>query len=204
MPYLVRKAPNMENNFKSTALIACRRLLQPVVRFLLLGGVTWKEFAEVSKTVFVQVATDEFGIRGRPTNMAKVAILTGVNRREVARQRQLIDEQALPEPVYLNAAQRLLSRWHQDPDYLDSDGLPRKLPVEGAAPSFDDLCLRCAGDMPASALLKELRAVGAVGILGDGQVRALSRTYTPLQMDPDKVLRAGSVLSTSVPRSCTT
>lgn len=184
----------MERTPKSVAMMACRRLLQPVVRLLLLGGVTWKEFAEVSKTVFVQVATDEFGIRGRPTNMAKVAILTGINRREVARQRQLVDEQSPEEPVYLNAAQRLLSGWHQDSDYLDPAGLPRLLSVEGTAPSFADLCARYAGDMPASALLKELRAVGAVAAEGEGLVSARSRIYIPLPMDPDKVLRAGSVL----------
>jgi hypothetical protein len=45
-----------------------------------------------------------------------------------------------------------------------------------------------------SALLKELRAVGAVRQERDG-VRAVTRTYIPQQMDPDKVLRAGDVLN---------
>jgi len=31
------------------------------------------------------------------------------------------------------------------------------------APSFSDLCVRYAGDIPATALLKELRKVGAAG-----------------------------------------
>ena len=100
---------NTGTGVKTPTLSASRRLLEPVVRLLLRSGITWKEFAEVAKTAFVQVATDEYGIRGRPTNLARVAILTGINRREVARQRQLTESDQPAQPVFMNAAQRLLS-----------------------------------------------------------------------------------------------
>ena len=180
---------------KGKTLSACRRLLEPVARLLLRSGVTWKEFSEVAKTMFVQVATDEFGIRGRPTNLSRVAILTGINRREVARQRALGEAEQVQAPVFLNAAQRLLSGWHQDPDYVDSEGAPRPIALEGPAPSFLDLCARYSGDLPSSALLKELRSIGAVRKDPDGRLRAVARTYIPLQLDPDKILRAGDVLN---------
>jgi hypothetical protein len=186
---------NTANPARTSTLSASRRLLEPVVRLLLRSGVTWKEFAEVAKTVFVRVATDEFGIRGRPTNLSRVAILTGINRREVARQRQHDAGDAPAQPTFLNAAQRLLSGWHQDPDYTDSSGAPLAIPLEGAAPSFADLCDRHGGDLPASALLKELRSVGAVRPDATGRLVAASRTYIPLQMDPDKILRAGDVFN---------
>jgi len=185
----------METRAKGQTLSACRRLLEPVVRLLLRSGITWREFSEAAKTVFVQVATDEFGIRGRPTNLARVAILTGINRREVARQRAQAEDEEVDAPVFLNAAQRLLSGWHQDPDYVDSDREARPIALEGPAPSFADLCVRHGGDLPSSALLKELRSVGAVRIEADGRLRAVARTYIPLQLDPDKILRAGDVLN---------
>jgi hypothetical protein len=185
---------NTADAAKAATLSASRRLLQPVVRLLLRSGITWKEFAEVAKTVFVQVATDEYGIRGRPTNLARVAILTGINRREVARQRHGAAAEPA-QPVFLNAAQRLLSAWHQDPDYLEANGQPRAIPAEGPPPSFADLCSRHSGDLPASALLKELRSVGAVRANADGRWVAAARTYIPLQMDPDKIVRAGDVLN---------
>jgi hypothetical protein len=184
----------MDADTKSPTLLATRRLLKPVVRWLLRGGVTWKEFADLSRSVFVEVATEEFGIRGRPTNLTRVAIVTGINRREVARQRAELDAEVPQEPVYLNAAQRILSAWHQEPSYLDAARMPRVIPLDGPAPSFADLCDRHGGDLPMSALLKELRAVGAVRQERDG-VRAVTRTYIPQQMDPDKVLRAGDVLN---------
>ncbi len=62
----------MSENGKSTILRAFRLLLQPIVRTLVRSGVTWKEAAEVCKTTFVEVATSEFGLHGRPTNMSRV------------------------------------------------------------------------------------------------------------------------------------
>ena len=184
----------MAENLKLSVLMACRQLLRPIVRFLIKAGVSWRDFSEVSKTAYVEVATAEFGIRGRPTNSSKVAILTGLGRREVAKQREMLAETDQREPTYLNSATRVLSGWHQDADYLDGDGRPREIPAVGPPPSFEDLCRRYGGDIPYSALLKELRAVGAVSRGDDSRLSAQSRVYIPLQVDPAKVLRAGSVL----------
>ncbi|MBL0900763.1 MAG: hypothetical protein IBJ17_18960, partial [Reyranella sp.] len=78
--------------FKTNVLAACRLLLRPLARLLIKSGVPWREFADLSKLSFVEVATREFGIRGRPTNVARVSILTGINRREVARLREILEE----------------------------------------------------------------------------------------------------------------
>ncbi len=174
---------------KRHVLAACRVLLRPIVRLLLKSGITWKEFAEVAKTSFVEVATDEFGLRGRPTNVSRVAILTGINRHEVARQREAIaaaGEQAVP--AWSGAATRVLAGWHQDPEYLDATGQPLELMPSGDVPSFERLCARYGGDLPSSALLKELRAVGAVVAgAGRGRLRAAMRNYIPVQFDAEKV-----------------
>jgi len=47
------------------------------------AGITWKDFAELAKATYVEVATQEFGKRGRPTNVSRTAVLTGLARREV-------------------------------------------------------------------------------------------------------------------------
>jgi hypothetical protein len=185
----------MADEFKANVLAACRLLLRPLARLLIRSGVPWKEFAALSKRSFVEVATREFGIRGRPTNVARVSILTGINRREVARLRDVLDEGEPSAPEYVNSAQRVLSGWYQDPDYSTSEGEPRVLAADGPAPSFADLCARYGGDVPPTSLLKELRAAGNVAAAGDGALRVLSRVYIPLKVDPQKALRAGSVLA---------
>lgn len=185
----------MAEALKSNVMAACRLLLRPLARLLIKAGVSWREFADIAKLSFVEVATREFGIRGRPTNVVRVAILTGINRREVARLREVLAEPVVQEPEYLNAAQRVLSGWYQDPDYLNADATPRTVATHGDAPSFDDLCQRYAGDVPPTALLKELRAAGNIEADEAGVLRAVSRVYIPLKVDPQKALRAGSVLA---------
>jgi hypothetical protein len=184
----------MESNLKPQIIAACRRMLRPVVRLLLKASINWKEFAEISKAVFVDVATAEFGIRGRPTNATRVAMLTGINRHEVSRQRELLNAAEPDAPTYLNAAQRVLSGWHQDSDYLSADGKPLAIEEAGEAPSFQDLCRRYGGDMPATALLRELRRVRAVGDGSNGRLVARMRSYIQVEVDPEKLLRAGSVI----------
>ncbi len=148
----------------------------------------------MSKTAFVEVATKEFGIRGRPTNASRVSILTGISRHEVSRRRELISSGEAPSPTYLNAATRILAGWHQDSEFHDASSGPRALAVQGSARSFEEIWRRYGGDVPMSALLKELRAVGAVEQSNDGLLRALKRAYIPRQLDPEKTLRAGGVL----------
>ncbi len=185
----------MDTSPKGSVVLACRILLRPIVRLLLRSGIPWKDFAELGKTAYVEVATDEFGIRGRPTNASRVAILSGLSRREVARQRDLLEaDLGEAENSYMNPAQRVLTGWHQDPEYLLADGKPREIVQEGKSPSFVDLCQRYAGDIPATALLKELRKVGAVHETDGQKLRVLQRVYFPAQFDAAKVLRAGGVM----------
>lgn len=187
----------MAEDIKSHVLAGCRVLLRPIVRLLLKSGVTWKEFAEVAKTSFVEVATDEFGIRGRATNVSRVAILTGINRHEISRQRDRLasgDSAEPGRPTYAGSATRVLSGWHQDPDYLDEQGQPRSIPPTGPAPSFEDLSARYGGDIPWSALLKELRAVGAVANGGGVDLHPVMRNYIPVKFDAEKVLVGANLL----------
>lgn len=180
---------------QDAAKLACRAMLRPVASFLLKCGLTWREFSELSKAVFVETATDEYGIRGRPTNVSRVALLTGISRKEVGRQRALLAAAPQPPANKTTDATRLLSGWHQDSEFLSSAGTPRALPAEGAGASFAELCLRYAPDIPVSTMLKELKRVGAVEEDRAGQLHARLRYYMPTQFDPQWVLNAGSVFA---------
>ncbi len=72
---------------RSLLATACAAALRPVVRLLLKSGWTHREFADLARRVFVEVASTEFGKRGRPANASRVAILTGINRKDVSRLR---------------------------------------------------------------------------------------------------------------------
>lgn len=172
----------------------CRVLLRPIASLLLKCGMTWREFADVSKGVFVAVASQDFGLKGRLTNVSRVSILTGVSRKEVARVRSLEGGPAEPPPNKTTDATRLLSGWHQDPEFLGPDGTPLPLPVDGDGPSFASLWRRYGGDVPVTSMRKELLNVGAITVLPDGRLRAERRYFMPRQFDPEWILNAGSML----------
>jgi hypothetical protein len=181
----------MECSPKTVSLDACRRFLAPVAAWLLRAGITWKEFAEVSQMAFVESAGREFGLRGRLANVSRVALLTGLSRREVRRQRALLDSRPAETDSW-NPASRLLSGWHQDPDFLEN-GKPAVLAASGPR-SMEALLRRYAGDIPHGALLKELQRAGAVVETVDGRFAVLKRYFMPLSIDPAATQRTGSVL----------
>ena len=67
-------------------------------------------------------------------------------------------------------------------------------PTSTPCEQFLTLCARYSGDVPPTTLLKELRHVGAVEEGEDGRLVAKSRVYIPVLMDPEQMLRSGSVM----------
>jgi len=158
------------------------------------AGVDWREFADVGKATYVEMATEDFGIHGRPTNISRVAILTGMTRREVRRLRTLLQNDSPNVFMRMNYATRVLAGWYQDDEFLDADGNPRPLPPVGATRSFETLCGKYSGDVAATTMLKELKHVGSVEEADDGTLIVRKRFYTPVLMDPEQMLRSGNVL----------
>jgi len=177
-------------------LAATRQWLKPLVHVLVRCGITWKEFADLAKTAYVEVATARFGKRGRPTNVSRTAVLTGLTRREVRKQRERLERTDQAWTGYVTKGSLVLSTWHQDPDFLHTNGLPLVLPFDGEGATFAELLHRCgAGDVRASTLLKELRDAGALRERPDGRLEALMRNYIPQSMDADLVRLWGTVIS---------
>jgi len=141
----------------------------------------------MSKLVFVQVATEEFGIKGRPTNVSRASILTGISRKEVKRQRDLMDADAAPVKGKTTDATKVLSGWFQDPDYLDADGAPRLLNENGPKPSFATLCTQYGGDIAVPTMLKELIKTKAIKRTGSSELKVLSRYYRPSVRDDENL-----------------
>jgi hypothetical protein len=184
----------MESNIKSTLRLSCLALLRPIASVVLKCGMTWREFSELSKAVFVAVASDEFGIRGRPTNVSRVSILTGISRKEVKRQRELLAEPVLPSSSKSTDATRLLSGWHQDADYVGSDGEPKTLNATGESPSFQSLFAAYGGDTPEQTLLRELLNAGSVEKDTQGRYVAKQRYHMPVEMEAGSIRFFGTNL----------
>jgi hypothetical protein len=171
--------------------------MAPIVGMLLRNGVTHKELANLCKQLYVQVAAKEFGIRGRDTNLSRIAILTGIDRKEAARIKEELknNDESDASQHGQDRMTRVLSGWHQDADFLTSDGKPLAMSLEGDAPNFSMLVKRYGGDMPAITILKEFKRCEVVTVDDAGNLHAVKRYYVPSQSDPSALLRAGSVIN---------
>jgi hypothetical protein len=130
-------------------------ILKPIVKLLLVSGLGYAEFAAVAKAAFVQVASANYGIRGRPTNASRVAAMTGLSRKEVSRIRTDAPAIRWSPDMEATPINTLLHQWHFDPDFSEVPGKPRPLPSEGDV-SFATLVRRYGGDIPVGALKTEL------------------------------------------------
>ena len=163
------------------------RLLRPLVRILLRNGVSYRTFSDLAKWVFVDVASKEFGIRGRKQSTSRVSVITGLSRKEVMRVQQLPrpDDRASTERY--NRAARVITAWRRDREFVDAGGEPAPLPMSGSGATFSELVKRYSGDVPARAILDELIRIGATERLEDGNLCLLAQAYVPESSEADKL-----------------
>ena len=168
----------MQDIIQRRILNALLVALRPLARALLRAGIGYREFAEISKSAFVDVATKDYGLRGRPTNISRVAVMTGLTRKEVRRLRNKSesgDETEITRPMPMAI---ILHRWFTESDFLDSAGKPRDLTFDGGPNSFSDLVRRYGGDIPPGAMRTEMKRINAIEELESGAVRALKRNVS--------------------------
>jgi hypothetical protein len=181
--------------FKKHVIDSCQYLLRPIVRFMLRHGVTWREFSEFSKETYVDVARQAYGIDGRPTNNSRVAMLTGLSRRDVSKVRDsILDEDASGVSRGGNRMAQILTGWHVDPEFVGEDGQPKDLQMTGPSGSLSSLLKRYAGDLPHGAIRKEMRQRGLLRELDNGDVRVLKRDFVYTDLDPEMVRQMGVAL----------
>jgi hypothetical protein len=169
----------MSDNIQGQILGAILIALKPLARILLRHGIGYREFSEISKTAFVDVGTSEYGLRGRPTNISRVAVMTGLTRKEVRRIRDKISNGEHSVVVKTTPLSEVLHRWHSENEFIDSTGRPARLPFVGESKSFSNLVKRFGGDVPPGAMRTELRRVGAIKEEENGDLVAVSRTIYP-------------------------
>ena len=173
----------MRDNSKNVVLLALLKALRPVARFLMKSGIGYREFSEIGKSAFVDVATSDYGLRGRPTNISRVAVMTGLTRKEVRRLRDKISAGNQVDMARVIPPAEILSRWHSDSDYLDSAGRPLTLDFDGATPSFAGLVKKYGGDIPPGAMRTELKRVGAVTDDDSGRLTVQMKFFRPFDLD---------------------
>jgi hypothetical protein len=168
----------MSDNLRTALAAAVVRVLRPLVRAVLRSGMSYKAFNDLVKWVYVDVSMKEFTIPGRKNSKSRVAVLTGLTRREVDRLVRL-PEPKEGTPERYNRAARVLSGWAEDSRFNDREQNPRILDIEGES-GFTELVRSYSGNQPYRAVLDELVRVGSVERVGEDKVRLVKAYYEPV------------------------
>lgn len=179
--------PNMKTQTYQILYAAVLKLLHPLVHILLRNGVPFGTFADLAKRVYVDVASEEFGITGKKQTDSRISVITGLNRKEVRRVKTLAEpfDESVTERYH--RAARVISGWVRDQQFSDSSGQPADLPIEGEGTTFSTLVKTFSGDMPVRAVLDELLRVDCITRLENGDVRLLTRAYLPGTEEGEKL-----------------
>jgi hypothetical protein len=187
-----------------TALL---KLLRPIVNLLIRNEVSHSEFSEIAKESYVLVAYDDFVIPNRKKTYSRAAVLTGLSRKEVVRLLKGTESKHSAPKVRINRAARVVTGWLNDPDFTDSAGQPRILPLRSehthmSGQTFTDLVERYSGDITPRAILDELTRLNIVTIKDKHAVCLEKEGYIPDMSDAQSIdilfNCAGNLLKTGV------
>ncbi|MDV7400972.1 DUF6502 family protein, partial [Arthrospira platensis SPKY1] len=78
---------------------AVRRILLPLVRFLVAKGITYPFLSELLKSLYVEVADRDFRLGEGPPTDSRITLITGVHRKDVARLRKAGEVSPQPPDV---------------------------------------------------------------------------------------------------------
>src|SRR5690606_38174673 len=144
--------PNMNETMTQNILLALARLLRPIVRVLLAHKGTLAPLGPIARQGVVGVGDKDFTPKGRKQPVSRVALVTGLSRKEVLRIKR---EPPLADRELgrtFHRAARLISTWCNQAEYVDEKGEPLSLPFDGAV-SFSSLVGDVGGDLTPRAVL---------------------------------------------------
>src|SRR5262245_16261615 len=184
---------------RSEIFDACLRLLRPLARIMLRHGLSTYDFSRIANIAFVRAARDILREQGKPVSFSRVSAITGLHRHVVS---DIVNSPAvggldpsIDKDYRRNRLARVLKGWFESPCYTGEDGRPLLLPFDGTEPSFATLVRAFSGDIYPRIILDELLEVGAVKVLKDGSVKAVSRRYSAGGAEPAAIQHLGIVAS---------
>jgi hypothetical protein len=169
----------MGKNIQGVLAAAVARILRPLVRILLKNGISYRTFADIARSQFVEIAQKELGIEGRKQSVSRIALITGLTRKEVSRLLEFSVPSDRRKSDRYHRASRVIAGWKRDKDFLNSRGKPDILPISGPGKTFQQIVARYSGDIPHRAVLDELLRAEVVVCPDENRVKLIKPAYLP-------------------------
>lgn len=175
-------------------LSAVEAVFAPLARLLVEHGISSPESESLLRAVCVHQAASAEVARGKRPNVSRIALVTGVDRGDVARILERPPRVTPAVDTRRHRVNRVLTGWYSDRKFLDGER-PLILPTKGGArnaPSFWTLASRYAPGVYPGLILSELCRVGAAERLDDGRVRVRTRRYKAKEFSDEALSEMGA------------
>lgn len=168
------------------------RLLRPLVRLCIRGGMTFPALCQLLRELYVNVAEHDFALAGKEQTDSRVSLLTGIHRKEVSRLRGAgapVNE----VPASVSRTSAIIARWLASPQFSDAQGQPLALPRASGGPgaSFETLVASVTRDVRPRAVLDEWLDRHLVTIDEDDRVVLAEAAFIPQGGDDGKLYYFG-------------
>ena len=153
-------------------------IVRRLVKLMLSEGLAYQAFDDILRKAYVQVAETDFQLDDRRMSASRIATLTGLHRKEVARLRAGEDSSATQrEEAGRTRASQVVAGWLRDSHFHDRKGDPLPLPFDGEA-SVSELVRRYGRDITPRSVVDELMRLDVVEQAGE-LYRLTSRSTDP-------------------------
>ena len=185
----------MDEHVRFALLAAFRHVYRPLVRLALRNGISFPEFANDIKPVFIESAREDYGPPDQKLSRNRVAILTGLTRQDVDAYDE--GEGAGFGSQYIRAGliSRMIEGWTSEGDFTGPYGIPLDLKPGVVGPGgFGLLAKRYGEGFDEESLISEMGRLGAVEKTKKGNVKLLSRSFIASRFRPESMDRVGRTL----------
>jgi Family of unknown function (DUF6502) len=165
---------------------AIQQILQPLAQLMVGHSVQLGTIVEMLKKALVDAAIRSVPVLAGDTTDSRIAILTGVHRKDVHRLRQEPASLAT-SPDYapmMSVGVQVVTRWISEQRYLTTHNKARSLArtprhAQPGEPDFSSLVAEISSDVGAKAVLDELMRLGIVEAETDTHVRLHNNAFVP-------------------------
>ncbi len=167
-------------NTPDSIISAIEHCLKPIARLCIHFGIDHRKLNEMLKDAFVSVANEEFKVNGKSQTDSRIALLTGVHRKDVRRLLGRAPNKNTGRQLGLVA--NLIAQWLAIPELLNEDGEPKPIPRNpqpNHKTSFTSLAEALTNDIHPRALMDECVNRGIVKLTDDDMVHLIVESLVP-------------------------
>jgi hypothetical protein len=149
-------------------------VMRPAVSFAARHSIRLQDFIECAKAVYIEVSEELLKESGEKVNTSRLAVMSGVHRRDVTRIQRHEEMPASGRDLIT----KIVGLWQTDRRFVTKAGGPRVLEHRAERSEFIRLVEAISQDLNPGTVLFELKRVGAVIETRSG-LRLVAQSYIP-------------------------